>query len=311
MRCAFQSLRGLALLAASLTLVPALGRAADPQDPLASAPWKAYWYNGEAELNRYRLEQSRYGQVREGDAVLIFVTEDFLPDTQVKFEGHPAPDKPVSVLKLNATRSFITGVYPYSTMTSVFSPVNIRVPHAYKVTTSVQEWCGHVFMQLNRRPRGYAGRSFSYFQAEGDRDFTLPSVLLEDEVWTKIRLQPESLPVGTFPAFPGTLFLRLLHRDAVPYDAIASITETTDPALSASPLKTWRIEYPALKRSLAITFEAGFPYGILAWEETNAPLGGRPGVETTRAIRTHSLKLDYWNRNGPDDTIYRSRLGLQ
>ena len=33
-----------------------------------------YWYAGDAELTRYALQQVRYGEVHEGDAVLIFVT---------------------------------------------------------------------------------------------------------------------------------------------------------------------------------------------------------------------------------------------
>jgi hypothetical protein len=300
-----------AALAVALAFALAAPVHAQPADPLSNPAWKAYWYAGEAELSRYRLEQARYGEVREGNAVLVFVTEDFLPETQVKFEGRPAPDKPVSVLKLNATRNFLTGIYPYSTMTSVFSPVDARAPHAYKVTTSVQEWCGHVFMQLNRRAEGYAGRYFSYFQGEGDREFDLPDALLEDEVWTKIRLNPADLPVGNLAAVPGTLFLRLMHRDVSAYEAEASLTDTRDENLSPHPLKTYRIDYANLNRSIAFTFEADFPHAILAWEETTSPLGGRPGIETTRAVRTHSIKLDYWNRNGLDDTIYRSRLGLE
>lgn len=311
----FHSRRLTLALAFPLMLLAAAPLGAQPSAPspapLSNPQWKSYWYAGEAELNRFRLEQNRYGEVREGDAVLIFVTEDFLPETQVKFEGRPAADKPVSVLKLNATRNFLTGIYPYSTMTSVFSPVDTRVPHAYKVTTSAQEWCGHVFMQINRRADGYDGRYFSYFQGEGDREFTLPDVLLEDEVWTRIRLNPSDLPVGNVSAVPGTLFLRLMHRDVAAVDATASLADARDEALSPAPLKTWRIEYPSLNRSLSITFEADFPHAILAWEETTSPLGGRPGVETTRAVRTHSIKLDYWNRNGLDDTIHRARLGLE
>ncbi len=83
-----------------------------------------YWYQGKAELNRFELKQVRYGEIREGDAVLVFVTEDFLPETQVKYEYKPVSEQPVSALKLNFTRKFLTGVYPYSMMSSVFTPVS-------------------------------------------------------------------------------------------------------------------------------------------------------------------------------------------
>ena len=104
--------------AAALSLILAAGCVTDAADQAASsAPaegdaFKAYWYSGQAEINRYRLEQFRYGQNHTGDAVLIFVTEDFLPGKQVKYEHGQPGETPVSVLKLNFERKFVTGVYP-------------------------------------------------------------------------------------------------------------------------------------------------------------------------------------------------------
>ena len=96
-----------------------------------------YWYNGTAELTRYKLEQGRYGELHEGDAVLIFVTEDFRSDTQVKYEGGDRKNV-APILKLNFTKKFLTGVYPYSLMTSIFTPVDVN-DKTIKVSTSVQE----------------------------------------------------------------------------------------------------------------------------------------------------------------------------
>lgn len=301
----------LAMIALFIAHMLPSARAADAPAPPSTPEWKSYWYAGKAELNRFRLEQARYGEVREGDAVLIFVTEDFLPETQVKFEGRPAPDKPVSVLKLNATRKFVTGVYPYSTMTSVFTPVDPEVTGSYKVTTSSQEWCGHVFMQLNHRAPGYKGIYFSYFQGEGDRAFELPDALLEDEIFTRIRLNPAALPVGELDVVPGTLFLRLMHREIGAYKATASLSDTPSSEDPRKPLKTYSLKYSGLERTFSVTFEADFPYAIVGWEETTAPLGGRGPLETTRAVRTHSLMLDYWNRNHNADAGYRAQLGLE
>ena len=131
-----------------------------------------YWHQGLAEVTRYELKQSRYGETHDGDAVLIFVTEDFLPDRQVKYEsGTPSVD-PRSVLKLNFTRKFTTGIYPYSTMTSTFTPLDDD-RSTLKVSSSVQEWCGHVFQQLNLREDGYHEVLHSYFQDEADREAKL------------------------------------------------------------------------------------------------------------------------------------------
>ena len=40
-----------------------------------------YWYQEATEISRYELQQNRYADVHPGEAVLIFVTEDFLRPT--------------------------------------------------------------------------------------------------------------------------------------------------------------------------------------------------------------------------------------
>jgi len=47
-----------------------------------------YWYQGKAEISSYQLEQARYSDVHPGEAVLVFVTEDFLTDKQVKNDNY-------------------------------------------------------------------------------------------------------------------------------------------------------------------------------------------------------------------------------
>ena len=47
----------------------------------------SYWYQGKAEINTYALAQFRYGEKREAEAVLIFVTEDFSREKQVKLKA--------------------------------------------------------------------------------------------------------------------------------------------------------------------------------------------------------------------------------
>jgi hypothetical protein len=57
-------------------------------------------------------------------------------------------EKDISVLKLY--QEFYNGIYPYSMMTSSFLPV-YESKHALKIVTSIQEWCGQVFVQLENR----------------------------------------------------------------------------------------------------------------------------------------------------------------
>lgn len=271
--------------------------------PLATPEFKEYWFAGLAELSRYRLEQARYGEVHEGDAVLIFVTEDFLPDKQVKADS---PDRERTgarpVLKLNFTRNFVTGLYPYSMMTSVFTPLDLAThPRTLKTSTSVQEWCGHTWLQLNLRDGRYRVQGNSYFESEADRAFALPVAWLEDELWTRIRLAPDSLPLGDVRMIPGGQQSRLRHRELAVETARATLERTND------GVSIYRLDYPATGRTLAIRFTAAFPHEVLGWEERYSDFG-KP--LTTRAERTHVLRTDYWTRHGNADRALRGELGL-
>ena len=139
--------------------------------------FKTYWYAGDAEITSYTLEQARYGEIREGKAVLIFVTEPFLPDVQVKADRKN--DRSIPVLKLNKTKKYLTGIYPYSIMSSTFYPVYDN-QHAIKTSLSVQEWCGHVYSQLNNR-EDFEFTSHSYFEGEADQKSHLNKAILENE----------------------------------------------------------------------------------------------------------------------------------
>jgi len=269
-----------------------------------------YWRSGLAEITRYELKQARYGEYREGDAVLIFVTEEFLPEKQVKYE-FPANEKPVATLKLNATKKFYTGIYPYSMMTSTFSPLNYEKSPALKVTSSSQEWCGHTFMQLNRRADKYKVELRSYFQAEGDRTFELEGVMLEDEIWTRIRLAPASLPTGKFRMIPSTQFVRLRHVKLKVERAVGKLEESRNPELSNAPLQTYSVSFQDLKRQLKIIFEKDFPYRIIAWKESYlSGFGENAKKLTTTARSTNSIRSAYWRQNKLSDSHLRDKLGL-
>ncbi len=273
-----------------------------------SSEFDKYWYAGQAELTRYELEQARYGEIHKGDAVLIFVTEDFDTDKQVKYEGGKKSKAVKPILKLNFTKKFYTGLYPYSMMTSIFTPINNQP--TVKVTTTSQEWCGHTFSQLNLKKNEYKGILHSYFQQEGDQSFALKKVLLEDEIWSKIRLNPNTLPTGDIEIIPGTQFLRLRHIDHTVAKAKASLTDFADADLSNQPLQQYQISYTDLNRVLKITFEKSFPHAIVAWEEEVLSGFGNAKKLTTRATRTHTIKSPYWNKHTVADAALRQALGL-
>ena len=255
--------------------------------------FKAYWYSGKAEISSYELKQNRYNQTRNGKSVLVFVTEPFKPNKQVKADGSDASN--VNVLKLNSTKKFLTGIYPYSIMNSSFYPVTDD-QNAIKLTTTVQEWCGHVFAQLNNRSE-FEIKSYSYFEKEGDQSFKMKKVPLEAEVWNKIRINPSNLGTGQFEMLPSFEYLRLKHKEIKPYKVTGAIT-------SKKGMMTYSLEYPELARRLSITFQNEFPYIIESWIEKSADGYG------AQAKRINTIKSAYWGENSNGDEKKREKLGL-
>lgn len=272
--------------------------------------FKDYWYQGKAELNRYELEQARYGEIYKGYAILVFVKEDFLMHKQVKLEHGPSDDA-LPVLKMNAIRKFATGIYAYSILTSVFTPFDIKNVPTLKVSNSNQDWCGHTYAQINLRAGKYEGLAHSYFEDEADQTFKINKVLLEDEIWARIRLNPQSLPTGELEIFPGLYFIRLRHKKFESQKAEAQLSTIVDTSLSEEPINVYTVNYQSIDRRLNITFEQDFPYSILGWEETYKSGWGDKAKElTTRARRTNVLNTDYWTKNSVADSTYRKMLGL-
>ncbi|MEM7350238.1 MAG: hypothetical protein AAF657_05495 [Acidobacteriota bacterium] len=275
-----------------------------------NARFSDYWHQGKAEITSYTLEQARYGEVHPGHAVLIYVTEDFSRSKQVKLDrpGAAGADR-VPILKLNFTKKFLTGIYPYSMMSSIFSPVDGSTGgQPLKVTTSSQEWCGHTFTQLNRAGDGYRIRQLSYFESEGDESVTLDDAMTEDGLWTTIRLDPSRLPTGALQLIPGTLYSRLRH---LPWE-LQEATATLEPVTGQAGLMAYELHYPRLGRRLTIHFEKAFPHAIEGWEEAYSS-GWGPGAKTlkTRATRLKSLLSDYWARHDLADVNLRQELGLE
>ncbi len=287
-------MRYLQLLALTFTLTLPLHLSALSQSNGDEV--RNFWFAG-AEINRYELTQMRYGEAHPGHAEFIFVTEPFLTEAQVKNESGGSPS--TDVLKLNALRTFNTGIYSYRTMTSTFQPIDLTAfPHALKTNTSVQDWCGQAFQQLNRTETGWRGELRSYFQNEGDRNFTLGDVYLEDELWVQLRLAPEDLPVGKIDIVPGALYTRFTHRPIQRERAHAE-------RVGDGELSRYVIRYESTERELRIFYDTEFPHIIRKWEEIE-PVG------TTRAMLTHRvMNSEYWSENSPEDASKRTKLGLE
>ena len=278
--------------------------------------YKNYWYSGNAEITSYKLQQARYGELRNGTAITIFVTEDFSKLHQVKLDDPSNnSEDAVPILKFNLTKNFITGIYPYSMMLSVFKPIDMNnVAHPLKITSTSQEWCGHTFCQLNSKENNYSLKLFSYFEKESDQEISLSKVWLEDELWSQIRINPKLLPLGEFQIISGFLQQRLLHHEIKILNAVAEQHDLLD---SISWLNTfektqvYHIKIKDLDRELIIYYSKSFPYSIFGWEEKYMDgLGKNKKMLTTRASKMKSINIDYWNHNKTQDSTLRKALNL-
>tara|TARA_B100000886_G_scaffold32087_1_gene20026 strand:+ start:250 stop:1125 length:876 start_codon:yes stop_codon:yes gene_type:complete len=258
--------------------------------------FKNYWFDGTAEISSYELNQYRYGQNRKGSSVLIYVTEDFLPNKQVKADKESSST--LNILKLNRTKNFLTGIYPYSIMTSIFTRLEKKKP-LVKITSSIQEWCGQSFTQLNRRG-GLKISSHSYFEGEADQNINLKDNLTEDEIWTLIRTQPELLPKGKILILPSIEYLQLNHKKIKFYEAEASIVEKEG-------IITYSIIYSKLQRKNSISFKNVKPFQIIEWTEYDL----RFPEHLTKAKIIKTVKLPYWKLNNLGEESYRDSLGIK
>jgi hypothetical protein len=268
-----------------------------------------HWGDGKAELNGYALKQPRYGALRTGAAVLVFVTEEFSDSLRVKADPgrHPAGDV-YPVLKLNAVRDFPTGIYDYNVMTSVFLRVAPGWPLA-KVSFSSQEWCGHVWHQILPRGGRLSGLFHTYFdgEADGREDLAFPpDGVLEDALpvllrgWNGAYLEPGGS--RAVPFLPSLLSARLHHRRL----AWTSATITRTGATRAVVVPAGRFDVTAYTVETAEGLRLGF-------EVESAPpyrLVRQTGPNGEELALRGSTRLAYWRLNAPGGERHLRELGL-
>ena len=139
---------------------------------------------------------------------------------------------------------------------------------------------------------------------EADRNESLEDVQLEDNIWTLIRMDPASLATGDIELIPGSQFSRLKRIGQTKQNATASLDVNAD-------LSVYHIQYRDIPRTLTIRFKTHFPFEIMGWEETSSnDKDARQSLLKTRATRTHTMLIDYWNKKSLNDTSYRKKLGL-
>ncbi|WP_405204950.1 septum formation inhibitor Maf [Aquimarina sp. LLG6339-5] len=274
-----------------------------------NSEFKNYWFDGNAELTSFELEQARYGEIRKGRAVIVFVSEDFSKSRYVKLDyPEKQADDRVKVLKFNLNKQFVTGIYDYALMQSVFTPLDqVNYPNSLRVTTSNIEWCGQFLTRVELNNQNYDIHYNSYFDGEENKKIRLKKNILEDEIWNQIRINPNRLPQGIFEIIPGILTQELVHHDL-------KVEQASGTVIQKGNTTVYELIYSSIPRKLVIEFESVFPYKIISWEETFETVKGwgmESKVMTTKAKRITDTKLDYWERKYLKDEVLREKeLGL-
>ena len=270
-----------------------------PHEALPDGFWEL-WGDGRAELSGYRLKTPRYGQVREGRATLVFVTERFTHAQRVKSDGGHPDEYPV--LKVNEVRDFQTGLYDYNVMTSTFHRLDDegRIGAPVKVSMSMQEWCGHVYEQLVPTSESLTWTAHSYFDGEADRTLDLDGPaegVVLDSLPAIVRglLGPvlergESLKAT---ALPTLVHGRLVHRTpswtSLSLSRAPKTTSITVPAGSFT-VDVYTSDVPGMYRTDWYV-EAAWPHRIVKWETDHGEVAELLGSD----------RQSYWNQHGNGD----------
>ena len=279
--------------------------AASVAEPRASSSFWGHWGDGRAELSGYAVRTERYGEPRDAEVVLIYVTEPMDARVWIKDDRGDVPRAHrVNVLKLNRTLEFRTGIYPYSVMTSVFAPVDGLAPERFapvKLTLSAQEWCGHVYHALKPDPSGYSDEIRSYFHAEGERVSRVaapPGTLYEDALW--IQLRELDGPFHGGRDWEGSLVPTLweARKSHAPLRPVPATIRRSAAERDGVPVTRFVVERAS--HTLTLDVEREPPRRILGWRATDG--------EEARLLGT--ARLAYWELNDAGDESWLERIGL-
>lgn len=268
-----------------------------------SQAFSRVWFSGDAELNSYRAVIPRYGEARDAELVLIYVTEPMDRRTWIKDDDVRGDDR-VGVLKLNVSLKFTTGVYPYSVFTSVFSPYGDWGRERFspvKITLTAQEWCGHVFHGIWPGEDRFTSQLLSYFAQEGETRTEVPTArgaLYEDALMIQLRELDGPFAGGgdwRGELVPSLWRTRRRHRGGGPEPATITRERATVDGVEAN---RFTLRYGDIERVFDV--EAGGAHRLLGWRTRDG--------ETARLER--SVRMPYWRLNHNADLPQRAALGL-
>ena len=156
----------------------------------------------------------------------------------------------------------------------------------------------------------YAVQLLSYFEKEGDASFKIDQHLTEDELFNRIRLNPEVLPTGKFDIVPGTIFSRLKHVPLQPVQVEATRGKYNKGDMHGDKLQHYLLQFESFDRELEIIYEGEFPHAIVGWKDTYpSVISGEKLTSVYQRIST--IKSPYWSQHDLEHMPLRSEIGLE
>jgi hypothetical protein len=273
-------------------------------------PFEAHWRDGKAELSSYRVKALRYGELRDGMRMMLWIPDFLRMDTLVKPEVPGKTPREFLSMKLIDIVDFNTGIYPYHLATTSYMALEDKGPHRKgeiaKLTFAATEYCGVVAERLINRGDHLENTLWSYFESEADRFLKLqkgPGSQVEDNLWTWIReLQGETVPVGKpvqVPLLPSAWNRRSAHVTATFQSATISKEEAGRQSTRLGKVDAWRVTWAYGSYRNAVLVEKAYPHRILSWKDSL----GQEGV----LLRT--VRETYWVMQGNKFLGEREKFG--
>lgn len=302
----------------AFTLVSLFVAPAHASPPSYDNVFWQHWGDGRAEIDAYSLVRPRYGELRKGTTVLIFVTEPWSIRNHVKADdGKHDKDDVIQVLKLNTVEDFQTGIYDYNLMTSSWTALQPAPGRpagaATKVSFSSQEWCGASWHDVTFDGRAAADMVRSYFDGETSmRMIENPAAdgkdaLVEDNalVWARGLASPSvARGASTTVAFlPSLTRARLEHKPiAWTRASLSRDAASTKVTVAAG---TFDVERALISvdggRTMEVFVELAAPHRVVKVTQSDGSV-----MELKGTVRT-----SYWKQNHEGDERILKELGLR
>ena len=217
-----------------------------------------YWKNNKIEITKFDLKEDS-----------ISVGEGFLSFSISYVKGVNKTDS-IQVLHSDFTGKIRKKNYDYSAITSAYLPLNLTIrPHAMKVMNSVQESMNNSFLALSQIPKSYEIESKNTFKEKIKEHIIVERKNLEDELWAKIRMNPNDLPTGDVEMIPSFAYWQSVRKSPNIYEAKAELQNYVGTEFTGKKLRMYTLDYPDLKRNLSIIFEEEFPFEIVGWKRVS------------------------------------------